>query len=97
MFSTDQSEREAAQWYSERHHRPFYEVWTMFIREGQTRGIVRSGPVLNIYYFLVSTATVFATAEDVQLMSGVDVGDPDFIEAHASLLYDMLIVPLEEG
>jgi hypothetical protein len=49
--------------------------------------------VLNLYYFLVSTATVFATAADVKLMSGQDVSDPAFIEAHAALLYDMLIVP----
>ncbi len=93
MFSNDQAERETAHWYAERHHRPFYDVWTMLIREGQSHGIVRRGPVLNLYYFLVSTATVFATADEVKLMSGKDVFDPDFIEAHAALLYDMLIVP----
>jgi TetR/AcrR family transcriptional regulator len=93
LLSNNQAEREAAQWYSERHNRPFYDVWTMLIREGQSLGIIRPGPVLNLYYFLVSTATVFATAEDVKLMSGEDVSDPAFIEAHAELLYDMLIVP----
>jgi TetR/AcrR family transcriptional regulator len=93
LLSNDHAEREAAQWYSERHNRPFYDVWTMLIREGQSHGIIRPGPVLNLYYFLVSTATVFATAEDVKLMSGEDVSDPAFIEAHAELLYDMLIVP----
>jgi TetR/AcrR family transcriptional regulator len=93
LLSNDQAEREAAQWYSERHNRPFYDVWTMLIREGQSHGIIRPGPVLNLYYFLVSTATVFATAQDVKLMSGEDVSDPAFIEAHAELLYDMLIVP----
>jgi TetR/AcrR family transcriptional regulator len=96
LISNNQAEREAAIWYSERHNRPFYDVWTMLLREGQAHGIVRSGPVLNLYYFLVSTATVFATAEDVKLMSGVDVGDPEFIEAHAALLYDMLITPSDE-
>jgi hypothetical protein len=64
---------------------------------GQARGIVRAGPVLNLYYFLVSTASVFAAAEDVKLMSGEDVSDPAFIAAHAALLYDMLIVPVGEG
>lgn len=96
LFSNNQAEREAAIWYSERHTRPFYDVWTMLIREGQAHGIVRPGPVLNLYYFLVSTATVFATAEEVKLMSGEDVNDPQFIEAHAALLYDMLIVPVGE-
>lgn len=97
MFSNDQTERETAHWYAERHHRPFYDVWTMLIREGQSHGIIRPGPVLNLYYFLVSTATVFATAEDVKLMSGEDVYDPAFIEAHAAMLYDMLIVPASEA
>jgi TetR/AcrR family transcriptional regulator len=97
MFSTDQADREAARWYGERHHRPFYDVWTMLIRYGQARGIVRAGPVLNIYYFLVTSATVFAAAEDVRLMSGEDVTSPQFIDAHASLLYDMLIIPVDAG
>jgi hypothetical protein len=60
---------------------------------GQTHGVVRPGPVLKLYYFLVSTATVFATAADVKRTSGQDVSDPAFIVAHANLLYDMLIVP----
>lgn len=93
LFSTDPNEREAAHWYSERHHRPFYEVWTMLIREGQERGIIRPGPVLNLYYFLVSSAAVFVTAEDVKLMSGSDVFDQQFIEAHAKLLFEMMIIP----
>ncbi|MEY2927387.1 MAG: hypothetical protein RL367_1864 [Pseudomonadota bacterium] len=97
MFGTGQAEREAAHWYGERHHRPFYEVWTMLIRDGQARGIVRPGPVLNIYYFLISAATVFATADDVKQMSGADVNDPDFIAAQANLLYDMLIIAPAEG
>jgi TetR/AcrR family transcriptional regulator len=94
LISTNHAEQEAAIWYSERHNRPFYDVWTMLLREGQAHGLVRPGPVLNLYYFLVSTATVFATAADVKLMSGQDVSDPAFIEAHAALLYDMLILPV---
>ena len=97
LISNNQADQEAAMWYGERHNRPFYDVWTMLLREGQAHGLVRPGPVLNLYYFLVSTATVFATAADVKLMSGEDVRDPAFIEAHANLLYDMLIVPEGAG
>ena len=97
LISNNQADQEAAMWYGERHNRPFYDVWTMLLREGQAHGLVRPGPVLNLYYFLVSTATVFATAADVKLMSGEDVRDPAFIEAHANLLYDMLIVPKGAG
>ena len=97
LISNNQADQEAAIWYGERHNRPFYDVWTMLLREGQAHGLVRPGPVLNLYYFLVSTATVFATASDVKLMSGQDVRDPAFIEAHANLLYDMLILPEGAG
>ena len=97
LISNNQADQEAAIWYGERHNRPFYDVWTMLLRDGQAHGLVRPGPVLNLYYFLVSTATVFATAADVKLMSGQDVSDPAFIEAHANLLYDMLILPEGAG
>jgi TetR/AcrR family transcriptional regulator len=92
QFSTDHAGKEQARWYTERHNRPFYDVWTSLIRHGQEQGIIRPGPLLNLYYFLASSATVFVAAQDVKLLSGVTVFDPDFVETHANLLYDMMIV-----
>ena len=93
LISNNQADQEAAIWYGERHNRPFYDVWTMLLREGQAHGLVRPGPVLNLYYSLFSPPPCSSTAADVKLMSGQDVRDPTFIEAHANLLYDMLILP----
>ena len=35
LISNNQADQEAAMWYGERHNRPFYDVWTMLLREGQ--------------------------------------------------------------
>lgn len=93
LFSSNRASQTEAIWYSERHHRPFFEVWTMLLRHGQEQGIVRPGSVIHIYYLLVSSAAVFATPQDVELLSGLDVYAPAFVKEHADLLFEMLILP----
>jgi hypothetical protein len=49
--------------------------------------------VLNLNYFPVSTATMFAAVERVKLISGEDVSGPAFTDALAALHYEIPIIP----
>jgi hypothetical protein len=79
-------------WLVDRHIRPVYDAVADLLLSGQRSGIIRKGPIVNLYYHFVSSSLVFALPDEVRRLCDANVQAPEFIDAHADCLIDMLIM-----
>jgi AcrR family transcriptional regulator len=78
-------------WLLDRHIRPVYYAVAHLLTSGQRNGLIRKGPIVNLYYHFVGSSLVFALPDEVRRVAGANAQSPAFIEAHADCLIDMLM------
>jgi TetR/AcrR family transcriptional regulator len=83
---------ERLDWLVETHVRPQYDNAVAMFERLATRGEIAPVAPAHLYYLLTGAgATVFVMAPECQRLTGVDPFAPDFVEAHADLVVDLLI------
>jgi TetR/AcrR family transcriptional regulator len=78
-------------WLLNRHVHPIYDVITHLFEVGQARGVLRSLPVTNAYYVLLTAGSIFSLVDEIRLVAGQDIKSRAFVEAHAKCLICMLM------
>lgn len=91
MAGTGSSESSHLVWLVERHIRPIYEVVGEILDAGKAQGILRDLPNLNVYFLLMTASSVFSLKDEIRLLTGVDVFQPEFVEEQADTLVRMLV------
>jgi TetR/AcrR family transcriptional regulator len=85
-------------WLVETHVRPIYENAVAMFERLDARGEVAPVAPAHLYYLLTGAgATVFVMAPEFQRLTGVDPFAPEFVEAHADIVVDMLIRSTTKG
>jgi len=79
-------------WLIEGHIAPIYAAVTHIIKVGQREGYIREGSTVTIYYQVISSAMIFGLADEIQMLEGIHVLAPEFIEEHANSLINMLFI-----
>jgi hypothetical protein len=79
-------------WLVETHVRPLYENALAMFERLVARGELAPVAPAHLYYLLTGAgATVFVMAPECERLTGVDPFAPEFVEAHADLVVDLLI------
>lgn len=86
------ADSERLRWMVEQHVRPFYEAirsaWSLLVDAGIAAPV---DPAI-VHYVIVGAASLpYVNAPEALLLSGHDPTDPDRVEAHATVLVQMLL------
>ena len=89
MFDEGRSNDWRLEWLVEQFARPFFETLSqLYASSGLNR---RSSPsMIQFYYLLVSSASVYAMAPEYHKLSGEDPFDEERIDQHANMIADLL-------
>ncbi|MEM9655174.1 MAG: TetR/AcrR family transcriptional regulator [Actinomycetota bacterium] len=80
-------------WLVEHHVRPFYEIVSQIFETGRAQGVVPEVTVVQFYYLLVSSASIFAMAPECRLLTATDPLAPAMIDAQADAIAALLTTP----
>ncbi len=93
MFDEGRCDDWRLAWLVDRHVRRFYEVVTQIFESGRANGVVADVSVVQFYYLLVSSASIFAMAPECRLLAGTDPTEPAMVDAQADAIAALLTTP----
>ncbi|MEM7271980.1 MAG: TetR family transcriptional regulator [Actinomycetota bacterium] len=93
MFDEGRCDDWRLAWLVEHHVRRFYDTVTRLFEDGREHGIVPDLSVVQFYYLLVSSASIFAMAPECRLLTGTDPITPTMIDAQANAIATLLTTP----
>lgn len=90
MMISSSSKDDHLTWLVDRHVRPVYAVVSTLLDQAKAAGLVKNIPTLNVYFLMMTAASVFSLGEEIKLLSGKDVSTPAFVETHTEMLLTMI-------
>ena len=92
MVHEGTAESDRLVWMTETHVKPFFEAIQPAWQKLRDAGVAAPIDGAILYYVLVGAASLpYVNAPEARLLTGRDPSDPEWIEAHASGLVDILL------
>ncbi|WP_420607325.1 TetR/AcrR family transcriptional regulator [Novosphingopyxis sp.] len=91
MTENGPTQRKRLSWLVDRHVRPIFKTVAHILDTGKAEGIIREFDTTHLYFFLMTSSSVFSRQEEVRLLARREVASKEFIDSHTDMLVNMVV------
>ncbi|MEM8936242.1 MAG: TetR/AcrR family transcriptional regulator [Pseudomonadota bacterium] len=90
MFDEGRQKSWRLQYLVEKQSRSFFAVVKQMFEEGRKQGVIPDVPLINFYYLMVASATMFSMSAECEMLTGKKAQKESMIDMHADVMAKLL-------